>query len=305
MSLVAAGGFLAAAIFPDVFLLLGRPLQIGKRWLIVVLLSNTFLLTVVFYLAMVSKRHELTLNTLIRETAKEGRQESDGEPSVFLVMPAYNEVQNIGPVLDSLPEKVLGHEVCPIVVSDSSTDGTVSIARETDAIVVDHPINSGQGTALNTGFDIALAEGADIVVTMDADGQHPPDEIGTILKPVLADEAEMVIGSRYKGNDQSGNGVVRKSGIRAFTVLINVLVKQNLTDCTSGFRAIRSDVLRKLTLTEHQFIAPELIMEVLKNGYRVREVPVTIHERDHGSSKKPQLGYAFGLTRTILAAWLR
>jgi len=88
-------------------------------------------------------------------------------------------------------------------------------------------------------------------------------------------------------------------------VLINVLTKSEITDCTNGYRAIRGSELEKLSLTEERFSAPELIIEARKNGLRLQELPVTIEERQAGETKKPKLGYAFGLTRTILTTWIR
>ncbi len=90
-----------------------------------------------------------------------------------------------------------------------------------------------------------------------------------------------------------------------FTWLINVLTKSNITDCTNGYRAIRGSELEEMTLREEKFSAPELIIEARKNGLRIREVPLVIHERKAGRTKKPQIHYALGLTRAILATWIR
>jgi len=114
-----------------------------------------------------------------------------------------------------------------------------------------------------------------------------------------------VMGSRYLGVDRSGNGTVRETGIQFFTRLINLLTKSDITDCTNGFRAIRGSRLEELTLTEERFSAPELIIEARKHGLRIKEIPITIEEREGGETKKPQLGYALGLSRTIFATWIR
>jgi len=113
------------------------------------------------------------------------------------------------------------------------------------------------------------------------------------------------MGSRYIGVDQSGNGPVRRAGILFFTTLINVLTKSEVTDCTNGFRAIRDSMIDNLTLTEERFSAPELIIEARKNGMHIKEHPITVKKRQAGDTKKPQLGYAVGLMRTIYTSFLR
>jgi glycosyltransferase involved in cell wall biosynthesis len=228
-----------------------------------------------------------------------------GAKTIQVIIPAYNEAETIGTVLEELPSSLFGYDVVPLVVSDGSADGTAREAKEEGSMVVEHAINQGQGGALKTGFEIAERNGASIVVTMDADGQHPPDELEQLVAPIVNDEADFVMGSRYKGTNRSGNGAVRHAGVRTFTWLINRLTKSDITDCTNGFRAIRGSDLSKMTLTEERFNAPELIIEAKKNGLRIREIPITVDERESGESKKPQLGYALGLTRAILVTWIR
>nr|WP_226377496.1 glycosyltransferase family 2 protein [Haloterrigena turkmenica] len=228
-----------------------------------------------------------------------------GERTIFVVIPAYNEGKTITSVVKSLPDTIRGYTLQPVVVSDGSVDDTAENARYNGTVVVEHLVNQGQGGALKTGFQIALEQEADIVVTMDGDGQHPAEELERLVSPVIDDEADYVMGSRYKGENKTGNGVVRESGIRSFTWLINALTKSEITDCTNGFRAIRASGLEDMKLTEERFSAPELIIEARKNGLRIQEIPITIEERQAGETKKPQLMYAIGLTRAILATWIR
>jgi len=225
--------------------------------------------------------------------------------TLHVVLPAYNEGETIGEVIESIPDRVQGHEVVPLVVSDGSTDGTAEIALRKGASVVEHAENLGQGAALRTGFEISRSIGSDIIVTMDADGQHPVEQLEDIITPVMNDEADFVIGSRYLGNDNSGNGLTRRAGIRAFTLLLNALTRSSITDCTNGFRAIRTSEVENLTLEENRFNAPEMIIESKKNGLRVQEVPIHVKERQAGETKKPKLGYAVGLARTTLSSWIR
>jgi glycosyltransferase involved in cell wall biosynthesis len=166
-------------------------------------------------------------------------------------------------------------------------------------------MNRGQGDALRTGFDIALQQGADIVVTMDADGQHRPEDMERLVKPVIEGQADYVMGSRFLG-EYEDRGSLRHIGIVLFTGLINLLGGVKITDCTNGFRAIRGSELAKLELREDRFNAPELIMEAHRHGLRIKEIPVAIKHRVTGESKKPRrLGYPLGFAWTILKIWLR
>lgn len=304
-----ATGLVLFVVVPKVFDYVGGVLSIQSRFTVVSLLANVTLLAFILYL--ITKMREtrkdisqLTRNLSINQ-APDALQADGGQNLINVVIPAYNEAGSITSVIESLPKSIRGHTVEPIVVSDGSADATAQRAAASDCIVVEHPLNQGQGGALKTGFEIAQQNGASIVVTMDADGQHPAEELERLVSPVIDDEADYVMGSRYKGENLSGNGFTRETGIQVFTRIINFLTKSEITDCTNGYRAIRGSELDKLELTEERFSAPELIIEARKHELRLREIPITIEERQTGESKKPKLGYAVGLTRTILATWIR
>lgn len=316
IAIALSAGIFVAAVFPDLFNRMGSLLEIERRSMVISLLANATFIVLVMYLLSRTRTNQTLISDLTRSQAVD--QASINEPSIdhpahsdddrkriAVTIPAYNEAQTIQSVISDLPESLSGHELTPIVVSDGSSDETVRRAEEAGAIVVEHPINQGQGGALKTGFEIARQYGADIVVTMDADGQHPVTQLDALCEPIIADEADYVMGSRYTGVDETGNGYTRDTGIRVFTKLINVMTKANITDSTNGFRAIRGSKLDDLTLTEERFSAPELIIEARKNGLRIKELPVTIAERQADETKKPKLGYAIGLTRTILTTWIR
>jgi hypothetical protein len=311
--LIIAGG-LATGLFlfitvPKLFDYVGMLFSIQSRFTIVSLLANVTLLSLILYLLTKIRETRSDLSELTRnlsvEQAAEKEVPDDGRETINVVIPAYNEAETIRSVIESLPRSVRGHLVKPVVVSDGSADDTARQARDDRSIVVEHPLNQGQGGALKTGFEIAQQNDAEIVVTMDADGQHPSSELERLVRPVLDDEADYVMGSRYKGEDLSANGFTRESGIRVFTWIINVLTRSEISDCTNGYRAIRGSAVKDMTLTEERFSAPELIIEAQKNDLRLREIPITIEKREAGETKKPRLAYAFGLTRTILTTWIR
>jgi hypothetical protein len=282
--------------------------NIQSRFILVQIGVNiTFILIILYLISLITSNQNM-INELIRKLTIQKATDAYSEgykQTIYVIIPAYNEEKTIGSVLDDLPDVISGYRIVPVVVSDGSEDRTTQIASKRDAIVTEHPLNQGQGGSLKTGFQISIRHDADIVVTMDADGQHPVDQLGDLVEPIIADDADYVFGSRYRGRDQSGNSLTRQSGIRVFTYIINLVVKMNITDCTNGYRAIRGSQLKELTLTEERFSAPELIIESRKNGLRIKEVPVTIKERESGESKKPKLRYAFGLMRTIIITWLR
>jgi hypothetical protein len=308
IALSATAGFLAIAFAPVVYDWVGNVLNIRRRYVTVSLLANVALFGGLLYLVTALRNMRARMDDLTRNLSVDGADPmmtDGGGDTIGVVIPAYNEEETIKRVVESLPETIRGYLVMPIVVSDGSADATASQARSDGVTVVEHPLNQGQGGALKTGFEIAEAQEVSIIVTMDGDGQHPTARLEQLVDPIIEDEADYVMGSRHKGTDYSGNSVVRRAGIHVFTWLINTLTKSEITDCTNGFRAIRGSELSKLTLTEERFSAPELIIEARKNELRLKEIPITIEERQAGETKKPQLGYALGLTRTILTTWVR
>ncbi|QLH81357.1 glycosyltransferase family 2 protein [Halosimplex pelagicum] len=307
LALALAIGLLTVGLAPGLYGALATAFNLESRFLLIQIFANATFLFLILYLVSRIGATRAVVNDLTRELAVE-QAPLDDDPdrrTVYVVIPAYNEADTVGDVLDSFPETVRDHVVRAVVVSDGSDDRTRRAAEARNAIVVEHPLNQGQGGALKTGFEIARKHGADVVVTMDADGQHPVDQLDALVSPVVDGDADYVMGSRYRGRDRSGNSITRRGGIRAFTWLINRLTRADITDCTNGYRAIRGDRLGELTLTEERFSAPELIIEARKNGLRIREVPVTIREREAGETKKPGLGYAVGLARTIVVTWIR
>jgi glycosyltransferase involved in cell wall biosynthesis len=243
-----------------------------------------------------------TLGDLVVGLAVEsvGAVEPCTEPTIAVVIPAYNEADGIVEVLEELPSEVLGLKVAPIVVVDGGTDDTATVARAAGFLTAVHPVNRGQGDALRTGFAIAAALDAEIVMTMDADGQHRPDQMSDLVAPILDDRADYVQGSRFLGEYDDAGGA-RDVGIRGFTALINRVGNTEITDCTNGYRAIRAKSLATMRLHEARFSAPEILIEASRQGLRMLEVPVHIRTRSHGESKKPRrLGYPLGFLGVIV-----
>jgi hypothetical protein len=224
---------------------------------------------------------------------------------IVVVMPAHNEAENVAGVIQTIPEELQGYPVVPVVIDDASDDDTVEIARKAGALVAHLPIRRGGGLALRVGYEIAVRLNAMIVVSMDADGQHVPEEMITLVKPILDGGADMVNGSRILGEFQR-ESIVRHMGVHVFSRLVTIMTGSRITDVSNGYRATRADILKRLNLDQDQFWASELLIEGMRHRLKIAEVPITIRARAGGVSKKPKnVKYAWNFTKAILKTWLR
>ncbi len=233
-----------------------------------------------------------------------------GQPERFrdriaILIPAYNEADNVGRVIDRLPESVCGEPTAVLVVDDGSRDGTDRVASSREAAVARHVVNRGGGAALRTGYRLLSDSKAKIVVTIDADGQHLPEEMGRLVAPVLDGEVALAHGSRVLGRADR-NTVSRELGIVFFNRLVSLITRTHVTDCSNGYRAVRADVLPTLVLRQEQFHTSEFMIEAIKRGIPAKEVPVTVVSRLSGHSKKPAVfRYGMGFANAIVRTWLR
>ena len=208
-------------------------------------------------------------------------------------------------VLDRIPAEVCGVETAVLVVDDGSRDGTDAVARAHGAVVARHVVNRGGGAALRTGYRLLADSEATIVVTLDADGQHLPEEMARLVEPVLDGEVAMAHGSRVLGEAER-NHPAREAGIVFFNQLVSFITRTKVTDCSNGYRAVRADVLPQLVLRQEQFHTSEFMIEAIKRGIPAKEVPVTVVSRLSGHSKKPAVvRYGMGFANAIVRTWLR
>jgi hypothetical protein len=224
---------------------------------------------------------------------------------IAILVPAYNEAENIGVVLDQMPAEVCGVRTEVLVVDDGSRDGTGDVAAEHGALVARHVTNRGGGAALRTGYRLMVESGAEIVVTLDADGQHLPAEMPRLVEPVLSGEVDVAHGSRVLGHADR-NHFARELGIVFFNRLVSFITRTHVTDCSNGYRAVRTTVLPQLVLRQEQFHTSEFMIEAIKRGIPAREVAITVEQRLHGHSKKPAvMRYGLGFANAIVRTWLR
>jgi len=226
------------------------------------------------------------------------------DSELAVILPAYNEEANIGRVVRELRTRWPGADV--IVVNDGSTDGTSQEARAAGAVVLDLPFNLGIGGAVQTGYMYAVGRGYPLVARLDGDGQHDPAALEVLLAPILAGEADLVIGSRYLAPSISPNAyrptLARRLGIRFFSSLVSLLAGQRFTDATSGLQACTAEVAR---VCARDFPADypevECLAVLARAGYRVREVAVEMRPRLAGrSSITPARSLYFALKVTLV-----
>lgn len=214
---------------------------------------------------------------------------------VAVVIPALNEADNVGAVVDGLRAQGVGWV---IVVDNGSTDGTGDVAKEHGAIVVREPV-AGYGRACAAGTERAVAEGADVVVYIDADQSSRPDELSSLLTPIENGEADLVLGSRVLGTMEAGAmGPHQRFGNWLTAAIMSTLYDVEVTDL-GPYRAIRTELLTSLGMTEMTFGWPtEMMVKSARCNAQIVEVPVTWQVRNAGESK------VSGTIRgTVLAAW--
>ena len=282
--------------------------QLG-RLIALLIVSNVFVWLLLLYTRFRIEERALQFDRLVRQLGvldfEHLHPHFESLPPIAVVIPAYNEEENIGHVLGTMPKELMERGLCVIVVDDGSSDRTFEVAREAGALAVRSPINRGGGAALRMGFDIARDHGAEIVVTMDADGQHLPSEIERLLAPILANDLDFVIGSRLVGQRES-DSLVRLAGIHFFNAVIRLLTPVRITDCSNGFRAFRTSELTRVLLRQDQFHTSELIIDAAKKGIRIGEVPITVKRRLSGESKKGKnWTYGLAFARTVFKTWWR
>ena len=177
--------------------------------------------------------------------------------------------------------------------------------REHGALVADVQVNRGQGAALRLGYRLAREGGAQYIVTTDADGQYNPAEMERVLAPVVAGDADFVTGSRKLGSQETKDPV-RRLGTWVFATTISLLTGTHITDSSFGLRAMRAEVTGAVRLEQPQYQSSELLIAVLARGFRVVEVPATIHKRQVGESKKGHNAiYGLHYARVVGGTWLR
>ncbi|MBI5118085.1 glycosyltransferase family 2 protein [Candidatus Poribacteria bacterium] len=229
----------------------------------------------------------------------------------LILIPAYNEAESVGQVIDDIRREMsaLNAQTDILVIDDGSTDETASLVKARGVDVIRLPFNGGIGVALQTGFKFALESGYQAIVRLDADGQHPARFIKDILHPVLSGKVDLCIGSRFMSSGGYQSSAMRRLGIVWFSTLIRLLFRIRISDPTSGFQAMNRNLI---TLYSKRYASDypevEALLNLLRKGFTVQEVPITMNERKGGRSSIDwfrSIYYAVKVTTIVLLALLK
>lgn len=221
----------------------------------------------------------------------------------LVIIPALNEAEAIGSVVRQCRERAPEFDV--LVIDDGSTDATAEIAASCGATVLRHPFNLKYGAALQTGYRYAVRNGYDVAVQLDADGQHDPADVPRLAEPILADRADVVLGSRFFDGSNYQMPPLRRIGSQWFGFLVRAIAGLSVSDPTTGLQALGRKVLELYASDLFPIDYPDADMLVLlrRNGFRIAEIPVEMRQRSDARSMHAGLGvlyYVYKMSLSIL-----
>ncbi len=226
----------------------------------------------------------------------------------LILLPAYNEGLYLDKVIRGIQKEAPGFPI--LVVDDGSQDTTVKTAKKLGAKVISLPFNCGYGVAIQTGFRYAMNNDYNLVVQMDADGQHDPKSIKFLLKEIINNPIDVVIGSRFLTNESYKPSLPRRLGIKFFALLASIIIRQKITDPTSGYQVLKNDAIRFVASDWYPPDYPDADFIILlhKCGFRIQEVPVKMHSgpkhKSMHNGSKPMY-YIFKMFLSIFITLLR
>lgn len=218
----------------------------------------------------------------------------------LVILPAYNEAENIARTVQHVRRAAPFADV--LVVNDGSSDDTGALAQGAGALVLHLPYNVGIGAGVQTAFKFALAQGYEVVVRNDGDGQHAPDGIERLIARLAQGDVDVVIGSRFLAGGDYGTPLTRRLGIAIISALLSALTRQAITDPTSGFAAFNARAIRLFArVYPHDYPEPEAIIVLHRGGLKMVEIPVTMQKRIGGQSSITPIRSAYYMVKVILA----
>lgn len=227
---------------------------------------------------------------------------------ILVIIPAYNEAGGIVEVVRAVREVIPEGDI--LVVNDGSRDNTAAIAAGAGAQVVSHPFNMGYGVTIQTGYKYAWHNGYDFVAQIDADGQHDPAFIPALLAPVMAGEADFVLGSRFLGEESYSPSLPRRLGMALFRKIVTAILRQPISDCTSGYQAFNRKVVQLFCQDIFPVDYPDadVLITLHRAGLHIRELPVRMYASREGKSMHSGLKpiyYVFKMLLSIVITLLR
>jgi glycosyltransferase involved in cell wall biosynthesis len=220
-----------------------------------------------------------------------------------VIIPARNEEDSVAGVIGEI--QAADPDFVVVVVDDGSTDRTAQVAEATGAIVLKLPYNLGIGGAVQTGYQYARENDFDIAVQVDGDGQHDPSEIPGLLEPILDGRADMVVGTRFVVGGGYRGTRMRRVGIHLFAAIVSLIVRQRVTDTTSGFRAANRKVIRLFAADyPHDYPEVEATVVLTRHGLKMIEVPVQMRIRETGNSSITAVRSVYYMVKVLLALFI-
>jgi glycosyltransferase involved in cell wall biosynthesis len=224
-------------------------------------------------------------------------------PRTLIIVPAYNEEASIHSTLTNLLKlktRIPNLDIC--VVNDGSRDSTSQIVKGFDVIQLQLPLNLGIGGAVQTGYKYAYNNHYEIAVQFDADGQHNVEDLLGLLQPIIKDEADMVVGSRFYKKTSYRGSIARRIGIYYFYGLLKLLTRQSFTDPTSGYRAINAKVIEIFNKSyPKDYPEPEVLILLYRKGLRIKEIAANMQDRQGGVSSITPLRSIYYMSKVTLA----
>jgi glycosyltransferase involved in cell wall biosynthesis len=226
------------------------------------------------------------------------------DEEILVLIPAFDEGERVGGVIAEVQRYLPQARI--LVVDDGSRDRTGAASKEAGASVVTHPFNMGVGTALQTGYKYALQNGFEYVIQLDADGQHPPSCLPAFISKLRETEADLIIGSRFLTARKDNGSYPRKVGNKLFAKLLSFLIREKLTDPTSGYRALKSTVLQFCIQDLYGFDYPDadFLLTLHRSGFRIEEIPIDVRPRAGGQSQHSGLRPIYYMIKMFLSIFI-
>jgi polyprenyl-phospho-N-acetylgalactosaminyl synthase len=220
---------------------------------------------------------------------------------IYIVIPAFNEAGSIGKVIEDL--FYYGYENI-VVVDDASADKTSETVKTFNVFLIRHPVNMGPGAAIKTGIDFALFDGADIIVTFDADGQHLAKDIYNLVQPIILNESEITLGNRFL-NKTSKVPIFKKIILKAGALLMFLMYGILSSDSHNGLKAISRSAALKIDIRSNGWeYCSEVIEEIMLKKIKYREIPVTVKYTDYSIKKGQKIYNSFYIFSKMFIKWI-
>ncbi len=222
---------------------------------------------------------------------------------ILVIIPAFNEEGSVQKVIKEVKKYL--PQADTLVVNDGSTDLTSEKARANEALVLDLPFNLGIGGTMQAGYRYAYENDYDIAIQVDGDGQHDPKEISKLLQGLKKKQGDMVVGSRFVTNSGYQISIMRSIGSAILSGVISTVIKQKITDPTSGFRAVNRKAIRLFAgYYPQDYPEPEVMVLLSKSGLKVAEVPVKMKQRYSGESSITKIRAMYYMVKVLLAIFV-